>query len=138
MGIYNGRARGYQLYALALILLAGGGVAIFKGEHNFFARALGSLACVTAVYLVRMANVRSGVGRSTSTAKDAPPREFRRPPRVMLAVGVVLLIAVGFSFHYLYRDALGGYHEVAPVYVCASVGVVCTVVWAYVIAKILG
>jgi hypothetical protein len=56
----------------------------------------------------------------------------------MLAVGIVLLMAVGFSFHYLYRDALDGYHEVAPVYVFASVGIACTAVWAYAIAKILG
>lgn len=55
----------------------------------------------------------------------------------MLALGIVLLMAVGFSFHYLYRDALGGYHEVAPVYVFASVGIACTAAWAYVIAKIL-
>ena len=108
------------------------------GTHTLFIRAIGSLACVAAAYLVKKAGVRSGLGNPTSLTKDVLPREFKRPPVVMLALGIILLAAVGFSSHYLYRDALGGYHEVAPVYVFASVGMACAAVWAYVIAKVLG
>jgi len=36
----------------------------------------------------------------------------------------------------LYMDALRGYHETWPVYLFASVGVVCAVVWSYLAARL--
>ncbi|MFZ1974392.1 MAG: hypothetical protein WAU89_16225 [Candidatus Acidiferrales bacterium] len=41
------------------------------------------------------------------------------------------------SYLYLYHDAIHGYHEALPVYVFAGVGLACTIVWAYLVAKMV-
>jgi hypothetical protein len=51
------------------------------------------------------------------------------------ALDVVSLIAVGISFFYLYKHALGGYHQIAPVYIFAVAIVVCASTWGYLITR---
>lgn len=135
--VHDSFRKRYGLLALAVALLAGGGAAMFMGGHNFVVRSIGSLACITSAYLVKKSNLRLWLHSSARTVKDVSPRKLNSGFKVMLAVGVVLLVAVGVSFHYLYRDALNGYHDIMPVYVFASVGLACTFVWAYLIAKML-
>lgn len=135
--VHDGFRKRYGLLVLAVTLLAGGFAAIFMGAHNFVVRSIGSLACITSAYLVKKSNVRLQLHSSAPTVNDVSPGKLKSRFKVMLAVGVVLLVAVGFSFHYLCRDALNGYHDIMPVYVFASVGLACTFVWAYLIAKML-
>jgi hypothetical protein len=52
-----------------------------------------------------------------------------------LMAAVFLLAAWGFSFLYLYRDAVHGYQQILPVYLFAGFGLGCAVLWPYLISK---
>ena len=125
----------YGLFILAILSLLLGGVAIYIGSHNFRIRSIGLLAILISAYLVRVSRVHS---RSDLSAvnKQAENIAIRRPGRVLWTISIGLLVLAGVSFLYLYHDALHGYQEVLPVYIFAVVGVVCTLVWSYLLLRI--
>jgi len=133
----EGTKKRYSLFVLAIVLLLLGGAALFLGTHNFAIRTIGIVACIVSVYLVRISNVHS---RPTAPVVPvAPPRTEANlgVGRVMWLVGIVLLLLTAASFFYLYRDALDGYQDALPVYVFAGVGLTCTLVWSYLISKLV-
>jgi hypothetical protein len=58
-----------------------------------------------------------------------------RTTRLTLIAAVFLLAAWGFSFLYLYRDAVHGYQQLLPVYLFAGLGLGCAALWPYLISK---
>jgi hypothetical protein len=42
------------------------------------------------------------------------------------------------AFQLLYWDALKGYHQVLPVYAFALIALIATVIWAAIVARLLG
>jgi hypothetical protein len=127
----------YSLFVLAILLLLLSGVALFLGAHNFAIRAVGLVGCIVSVYLIRMSKVHAGPTTAIAADQHADAKAKNRPGRPIWIVGVALLLLAGGSLLYLYQDALHGYHEALPVYLFAGVGLTCTVVWSYLISKIL-
>jgi len=105
----------YSLFVLAILLLLLGGAALSMGPKYSAIRSFAGVAFVVAVYLTRVSNVHA---RSTLAVTSDPASN--RLGRLMWIVGFALLVVLGISFLYLYKDALDGYHEVLPVYLFAA------------------
>ena len=131
------RRKRYGLYALAILLLLVGGVALFVGMNNFGVRCLGLVACIASVYLIRISNVRArpSLPMTGGDANDSEAGE--KGTRLMWIIGAALVPVAGASFFYLYQDGLHGYHDTLPVYIFAGVAVICTVVWSYLVSRLL-
>jgi hypothetical protein len=112
-----------RLSAVVLLLL--GGAAIFFGSGNFAIRAIGLLLCLVAVYRSRVSDVQMR------------PNTVKRPRRLLWVFGIAMLAIAAASYEYLYQDALHGYHDVFPGYLFAAVGLVCTLVWAYLVSTLM-
>ncbi|MES1190871.1 MAG: hypothetical protein ABUS47_07315 [Steroidobacter sp.] len=128
----------YYLFAIALVLLVSGGVALFWGVSSFPIRSVGLIACVISAYLVRMSNMSI---RPSKTSIESSPSELTKQSRtklIMWAVGVAILIILGVAYHALYKDALHGYQETFPVYFFTGAALVCAVYWGYLISKYFG
>ena len=130
-------AKRYGLFALAILLLLFGGVALFMGAHNHAIRALGSLACVASAYLVKLSNIHARSNGAISAGQEVSSRRSKHPPPLLWALGVISLAVLGIASLFLYKDALGGYHEVQAVYVFAGASVACALVWAFLISKLM-
>lgn len=129
------RERRYGLFIVAIVLLLAGGVALFAGMKNFGIRSLGIVACIASVYLIRLS--RGGSRPPQATTKGEPKyAKASNGRRLMWIIGGVLVPVAVASFFYLYQDALHGYHDVVPVYVFAAVGLLCTVVWSYLVSTL--
>ena len=126
----------YSLFILAILSFLLGGVALYIGSHNFAIRSIGLLAILISTYLVRISRVHSRYGLSVEGGQEANYVAIRRPGRFLWGSSIALLLLAGVSFLYLYHDALHGYQEVLPVYIFAGVGVVCTLVWSYLLLRI--
>jgi hypothetical protein len=122
----------YSLFVLAILLLLLGGAALSIGPKYSAIRSFAGVAFIVAVYLIRVSNVHT---RSTLAVSSNPASN--RPGRLMWIVGFALLVVLGISFLYLYKDALDGYHEVLPVYLFAGVGIACAGVWGYIASKLV-
>lgn len=140
---YPGGKKRYGLFALAVGMLLIGAVALFL-EWNNFARGLGGfliwsiglLMIVSSTYLVKISNVHA---RSSSVAASDPSkgsRSAKGPGLRMWLLGAASLAALGISYHYLYKDALAGYHQMWPVYAFAGSGLVCAIVLGYLFARL--
>ena len=127
----------YSLFVLAILVLLSGGAALFLGGHNFAIRAVGVVGCIVSAYLIRISNVHTRPTATVVTDQRAGTEAENGPGRLMWIIGVVLLLLAGASFFYLYQDAVHGYQEALPVYVFAGVGLACTLVWSYLISKLL-
>ena len=60
------------------------------------------------------------------------------PGRVLWVLSIALLPLLILAWYLLDRDAINGGHEVWPVDVFAGVGLVCTIVWSFLAARIVG
>jgi hypothetical protein len=127
----------YGLFALAILLLVTGGAALFVGMKNFGIRSLGVVACIASVYLIRISNVRMRPPLAMTSGGAQDPKAGRKGTRLMWILGAALVPVAGASFFYLYQDGLHGYHDTLPVYVFAGVAVLCTVVWSYLVSKLV-
>ena len=127
----------FGLFRLAILLLLLGGVALLVGSSSPAIRAIGIVACIVSVYLVRISNVHTQPNLPITPYQGPDSKTASGAGRLVWAVGIVLLPIAGVSFFYLYQDALNGYNEMLPVYVFAAVGLVCTLVWSYLVSKVL-
>jgi len=129
--------RRYGLLIFALLLLFSGGATLFWGMHNFILHFVGLVMIVASTYFFRISRFYV---RSSSSVASGPSTDFKTsngPGRLLWVVSIALLLLAGASYLNLYRDALNGYHEVAPVYIFAGVGVLCAVVWSYLASRII-
>lgn len=129
----------YGLFVLAILMLLGGAAALFFAWSSFTRRIedfviwlLGLLMIVASTYLVRISNVRARPG-----AVAVGDRASKRPGALLWLMGAASVIALAISYHYLYRDALGGYHEVWPVDVFAAVALISASVLAYLVSRLV-
>jgi hypothetical protein len=127
----------YGLIILAILLLLSGGAALYVGGRNFTIRSLGLVAIVASAYFVRISRVHSRPGLSVPNGQGPDSKADTRPGRVLWTVSIALLVLAGVSYRALYNDALHGYYEAWPVYVFAAVGVVCVLVWSFLVSRIV-
>ncbi|MFZ0521969.1 MAG: hypothetical protein WAL95_13160 [Candidatus Acidiferrales bacterium] len=90
---------------------------------------------MASAYFVRISKVYASAAIRTDLEADS--KEEKGPGRLAWAIGIALVPAAGMSYLYLYHDAIHGYHEALPVYMFAGVGLACTIVWAYLVAKMV-
>ena len=128
--------KSYGLFALAVIMLLGGAALFIEFYKIVLFRSFGLLMCMASVYFIKISHVHSHVGLLTLDGQFADDKATKRPGPIMWTLSGGLLVALGLSFIYLYRDALGGYHKILPVYIFAATIVVCAIVWSYLISKI--
>ena len=124
----------YGLFALAIVLLVLGGVALFISSNNSEMRFIGIGACLVSVYLIRISNARgtSGLGVGGAVAS----KKTKKPNRSLWIVSAALVPISVAAVIYLFQDAAHGYHEVLPVYIFAGVAVVCAAVWSSLVGSI--
>jgi hypothetical protein len=125
------------LFALAILLLLAAIAAFSMGGKDFTIRSLGVAALIASVYLIRASNVHSRPAVVITSSQGADSDAKKSGGRLMWIVGAALLPIAIASYFYLKQDALHGYHEVLPVYVFAGVAVLCTLVWSYLVARVL-
>ena len=109
--------RNRSLVILASLLLALGGVALYRGSN-----VLGGIACVAGVYLI---------GKSKGQKPTNPPGPL------MWTLGAASLVLMGVSYFFLYNDATHGYQQIWPVYLFACIGVVCGLFLSVLVARLM-
>jgi hypothetical protein len=134
----------YGLFVLAILMLLGGAAALFFAWASFTRRIedfviwlLGLLMIVASTYLVRMSNVRARPGAVAGGDQVSGQRTGKRPGALLWLMGAASVVALVISYHYLYQDALGGYHEVWPVDVFAAVALISATVLAYLFSRLV-
>ena len=70
----------------------------------------------------------------TQPQSDSPTSALALRP-IHWVIGVALTVALAVAYCALYRDALNGYHDIAPVYAFAAIGVLCAGWWAGLLAR---
>jgi hypothetical protein len=131
------RRKRYGLYALAILLLLIAGAALFVGMNNFGVRCLGLVAIIASGYLIRISNVRArpSLPMTSGDAKDS--KAGKKGTRLMWIIGAALVPVAGASLFYLYQAGLNGSRDTLPAYIFAGVAVICTVVWSYLVSRLL-
>ena len=121
----------YGLLAMAVLAVVGGGM-IALIVSSFTIQTIGLILLLIGVSLGRVA-------RSDDPMKQVVPRAMAsdRPGPILWTVAVALTLATIVAFHYLYQDALHGYHQVFPVYAFAAVALTSGLVWAALVARLV-
>jgi len=131
------RRKRYGLYALAILLLLIGGAALFVGRNNFGVRCLGLVAIIASGYLIRISNVRARPSLPMTSGDAEDSKAGKKGTRLMWIIGAALVPVAGASFFYLYQAGLNGSRDTLPAYIFAGVAVICTVVWSYLVSRLL-
>jgi hypothetical protein len=131
--------KNYARFALAILLLLLGGVCLYLGTHDFQIRSLGLAAIVASTYFVRMSRGRYGADLPGTTGPGKDLKTPKGPGRRLWIVSLALVPLLGVAIFLMSSDAVtDGGNASWPVDVFASVAVVCTIVWSYLAAKIVG
>lgn len=129
--------RSRNLFALGVLLLSLGGIALVAGAHNFLIRSLGLLAIIaSSASIVRAARARKAPAKP-SEGEFYEPGLRKGPGRLTCAIAVGLLPIFAGSYLWFEDDAMHGAHSTLPVYVFFGVVSVSAVVWGYVAAKLV-
>jgi len=121
----------YGLLSMAVLaVLAGGSIAFMAS--SFTIRSIGLALMLVGVSLGRTARSNDPINQiaARSAASD-------RPGPILWTVAIALTLATAIALHFLYRDALHGYHQVLPVYAFAAVALICGSVWAALLARLV-
>jgi len=119
------------LLSLAALAVIGGG-AIAYISSSFTIRTSGMLLLLIGVALGRIARSREPINQLAARAAAST-----RPGPIPWIVAIVLALATVISFYYLYEDALHGYQQVLPVYAFAAITLICGLVWAALLARLV-
>lgn len=130
--------RRYGLFILAILLLLLGGAAIYAGSHNYEIRALGIVAVMASVYVVRISRVRERSDLPITGDRPISSKTTKGPGRLLWIASLSLLLMLGVALYLLHIDALNGGHEAWPADLFAGVGLACAIVWGFLVVKILG
>ena len=125
----------YALLALAIFLLLLGGAGIYAGSHNYPIRALGLVAVMASVYLVRVSRVRGPSGFPGASGPGIALETTRGPGRLTWVLAAVLVALLGISYFFLHEDAVRGGKARWPADLFAWLGLAFAVVSAYIVAK---
>lgn len=132
------------LYTLAVVLLLAGGAAIFFNRGNFIVEALGLLAILGSVRLVKAARSHpkpAVILRKESHAESAAPvkewdtRKPTPPGRVAWSICIATLIATIASYYVMYDDALHGGHTGWPAYLFGAAAMALAISSGYIVAR---
>jgi hypothetical protein len=135
----NSTRKKYSLLALAIILLLFGGVCLYRGSHDFQIRSLGLAAILASTYLVRRSRVPGRTDLPDANGRGKDPITSKGPSRRLWIVSAGLLPVLGVAIFMMCSDAVtDGGNATWPVDVFAWVAIVCTLVWSYLVAKIVG
>lgn len=134
----------YGLYVLAIVLLLAGAAALIL-EWNSFAQggtafliwSLGPLMIVASTKLVKASNVRVRSSSTIAGDQNSIASGRKRITWRSWLAGAASLIVFWISYHYLFKDALRGYHQVWPVYAFAGAGLICALALGYLAARLL-
>lgn len=121
----------FGLLTVAILAVIAGGVVAFM-DSRFTIRTSGLILLLIGVSLGRLAKSNDPI--NVVAVRSAAPN---RPGPVLWTVAIALTLAMVIALHYLYQDALHGYHQVLPVYAVAGVGLACGSVWAAVVARLV-
>jgi uncharacterized membrane protein len=116
---------------MAILAIVSGG-AIAYVTSSFTIRSVGMILLIFGVYLGRLAR-----GTAQTDLVTAPTAASNRPGPVLWAVAIALSLAAAVAFYYLYKDALQGYHQTVPVYAFAGIALICGLVWAALLARLV-
>jgi hypothetical protein len=136
------RAFGNRVAAVVSLLAAGGGLLYNWSHHSFVILAASLSLILIALYFSRRARGKASegspvIGRLGARADAADPSVLRRVGPMLWGLSALSVLAVGVAYFLLYRDGLGGYHQVWPVYVFAGAGVVAAGVVGSLVAKLV-
>jgi hypothetical protein len=121
----------YGLLSMAVLAAIGGGVIAFTAS-SFTIQTIGLILLPIGVSLGRFA--RSNDPINQIAARSAAPN---RPGPILWTVAIASALATVIALHYLYQDAIRGYHQVLPVYAFAAVALICGSVWAALLARLV-
>jgi hypothetical protein len=122
----------YVLRALAILLFAFSCATFVLARNSFAIESLGLIALLGGLQLVRAARPASGFTPSKWTVPGTP----KRPGRLAWILLAASLAAAGISYHFMYTDALGGYHETWPLYLFLVAGAAVLATSGYVVVNI--
>ena len=125
-----------RIIGIGFVLL---GIALFAAgsfAHNWTPRVYGLLAAFGGVLFAR-ASFDRVPSPGTDSGEEAVPKAVRRFDRVTRIIGIGLVPLMAFSAVALYHSAATGYHEVWPVYTSFVIAVMCALVWAYLLARLI-
>lgn len=132
---------GSRVVAVVSLLVAALGLA-YSWIHFSFVVLTASLSMILiALYFSRRAQDKASEGspviRRLGTKADAAgPSVLRRAGLMLWILSAQSVLAVGVAYFLMYRDGLGGYHQVWPVYVFAGAVVVAAGVVGSLVAKL--
>jgi FtsH-binding integral membrane protein len=126
----------YVLFSLAIVLFALAAIAFLVGPSYSSVRPFGGIACIAAVYLVRMSNVHRSQSLPNVPVAGVGFTEERRFRRRLWVMSIALVPLLGVALILMYVDAANGGKESWPAYVFAGVGLICAAVWGGLIANI--
>jgi hypothetical protein len=98
----------YGLLSMAVLAAIGGGVIAFTASS--FTQTIGLIVLPIGVSLGRFA--RSNDPINQIAARSAAPN---CPGPILWTVAIASALATVIALHYLYQDAIRGYHQVLPV-----------------------
>jgi hypothetical protein len=127
----------YCLFGIGVILLVAGGVLLYVGGPRFEVRALGLVACMLGVYILRKSSLTASLRHHAVDEQLLSNAPAQRPSVRMWLVGVALIALVGVAYALLYQDAVGGYKDIVPVYIFTGSILATAAFWGYLIARIL-
>ena len=127
----------YVLFSLAIVLFALAAVAFLVGSSYSSVRPFAGIACIAAVYLVRMSNVHRSQSLANVPVAGVGFTEEMRFRRRLWVISIALVPLLGVALFLMYVDAANGGNESWPVYVLFGVVLVCAAVWGGLAAKIM-
>jgi hypothetical protein len=126
----------YVLFSLAIALFALAAVALFLGSSYPAIRPFAGIACIAAVYLVRMSNGRRSQSLANVPVAGVGFTEEKRLRRLLWVISIALVPLLAVALILMYVDAANGGNETWPAYFLAGIALVCAAVWSGLIANI--
>jgi len=105
----------YGLLSMAVLAVVAGGAIAFTAS-SFTSRTIGLILLPIGIFLGRFARSNDPINQIAACSAAS-----NRPGPVLWTVAIALIAVTVIAFHYLYLDALHGYHQVLPVYAFAGV-----------------
>jgi hypothetical protein len=121
----------YGLLSMAVLAVLAGGAIAFMAS-SFTIRSIGLALLLVGVSVGRSARANDPINQIAARSAASA-----RPSPILWTIAIALTLATAIALHFLYQDALHGYHQVLPVYAFAAVALICGSVWAALLARIV-
>lgn len=125
------------MFALAIVLLIAGGVALVIGSHDALIRGIGVALCLASTYLIRSSGEHREERARGPGVFEADKATSSRPGQLSWIIGIALVIVMGISYEFMFRDSQHGSHHLWPVCLFAIASIACALMWGYLMTKML-